>query len=76
MLRSMTDLPFSVVFRYASFSVMSSLPLTDERICGSTNVSVGIGVVLSSLPRHPWSAGGSATPAASVQESRRKSRRE
>jgi hypothetical protein len=42
MLRSVTDLPLSVVSDTQLFNVTSSLPPTDESICGSTKVSAGL----------------------------------
>ena len=50
MLRSVTALPSSVVFRYARVSVTSSLPLSDANACGSTNVSSVRGGTESPLP--------------------------
>ena len=53
MLRKLTALPSSVVLRYATVSVTSSLPFTDASTCGSTKVSVGMGVSESPPPKQP-----------------------
>ena len=74
MLRSFTGLPSSVVSTYASVSVTSSSPCTDESVGGSTNVSSGTGTEEVPLPQ-PGRPGGTTSPAPSVQPSRRKSRR-